>query len=276
MNNLEVISKLALEAVAEGKRKDTQVELLHCENLKLKVKHDDLLADYDQLHSDCELAESNAELARAVSKSLIKESSEKDAAIESIESVNALLSSRDELLQAENDRLRKVERENQVLRNDNKKLVDQVKRHQQAKPKKVKPVKIGAGVARLTEENKRLNQYISELLKWGQVSPQYLDSFTHSKQGRLDIIDLKVEESDVSEVGGLDPRVKECQRFIVVNKYNSIKMLTAVKGEDGIHKPKAPKGWTVQIDDEVLEHITKYSKKAETVNKQINAHIKAS
>jgi len=163
-----------------------------------------------------------------------------------------------------------------VLRNDNKKLVDQVKRHQQAKPKKVKPVKIGAGVAKLTMENKRLNTYIAELLIWGQVSPQYLDSFEHSKQGRIDIIDLKRETSDVAEVGGLDPRIKSCQRFIVVNKYNSIKMLTVVKGEDGIHQPKAPKGWTVQLDDEVLEYITKYSKKAETVNKQINAHIKAS
>ncbi len=81
--------------------------------------------------------------------------------------------------------------------------------------------------------------------------------------------------SDVAEVGGLDPRIKSCQRFIVVNKYNSIKMLTTVDGEEGIHQPKAPKGWTVQLDDEVLTHIATYSKKADAVNAHVNAHIKA-
>ena len=113
--------------------------------------------------------------------------------------------------------MQKVERENEVLKKDLKKSQEQVKRLKAAPSKKSKPVKIGAGVAQLTLEKKRLNKYISELLAWGQVSPQYIDTLQHSTQGRLDIIDLKHEDADVSELGETDKHIKSCQRFIVIS-----------------------------------------------------------
>ena len=167
-----------------------------------------------------------------------------------------------------------LKRENDVLKKDLKKSQDQVKRNKAAKPKQAKPVKIGAGVAKLTLENKRLNKYISELLAWGQVTPQYLDSFKHSVQGRLDIIDLKNEDSDVSEIGSVDKEIKSCRRFIVINNYNSIQMVTTVKGDEGMHNPIAPEGHHVTIDEEVNDYIFKYIAKSEVVNKQVNESIK--
>ena len=71
MNNLEVLSKLAIEAIAADSRKDTTMELMRLSNVSLTKEHNNLLIDYDNLHRDCEIAESNVNNTDNLTKRLV-------------------------------------------------------------------------------------------------------------------------------------------------------------------------------------------------------------
>lgn len=266
MNLLQTIEKLAVEANAEGTRRDKQIEILRGANNKLIADHSELCLDYDQLHKDCEASEQSAALCKMSNKGLLKELAEKDAAIIAIKEVNQLLSSRDELLQNEIDRLKNIERENQVLKNDNRKLKDQVIRHQKVKP--VKAPKVTRSYKQIQQTNEKLNKYIGELVKYGNSAPQFLVGLKHSKQGVMDFIDCKPEPMGVQEKGG-DEIKKMVQRVIIINQNNSTKVMTRIIGEEGLHTCKIPTGGTVQIDDEVRDHVNKYFKTLDEMNEKL-------
>ena len=250
MNLLQTIEKLAVEANAEGTRRDKQIEIIRGELVSVKADHETLLTDYDQLHDDCKAAEQSASLCKVSNKGLLKELAEKDLAIKAIEETNTILSDRDRLLQAEIDRLKGIERENQVLKNDNKKLKAQVVRHQQVKP--IKAPKVTRSYKQLKQAYEESQNHIVEMAKHLERSPQTEGVFKHSTQGFIDLYRLNSVLMTIDRNGN-GPVDVEVERMIVMNSYNSCKVITRINGEPELGKVTLPKGGVISVDEEMLK-----------------------
>lgn len=284
-NLLETIQILATEAAAEGARRDKQVAILQAENAAINGKHNDLLKDYDQLHIDCESAESTLALfksnvaidnkaAKKAFSELEEELEASQSALQSIQQVNEFLSGQNESLQEAAKQLKLMTRQCEVLTKDLAKAKAQVVRAKEAKPKQVKAPKKSMQYRQLEQQNAQLNKYIQELVDYGQKAPQFLGGLKHSTQGVMDMVDCKPEKMSVREKGG-DEREVLVQRVIVINKNNSTKVMTRIIGEPGLHTCKIPTGGTVKIDDEVREHVEDYFKTLDDMSNKLKQQRKA-
>lgn len=279
VNIYDTAIELFTEAKEESKRAATTVELMRLNNVKLTQEHDELLKDYDQLYLDCEQAEAAITDTGNLTTRLMAVSS----AVESLTDDNVELQAK--LKQALNEALnvsglnKKIaeqaveikslaayKRKTEVLARDLKLAEAKL---QTAKTKPVKQAKVTKSHKKLQEENLRLNKYIKELVEYGQSAPQFLGGLKHSKQGVMDFVDCKPELMSVKE-GPDSPEVEKLvQRVIVINKHNSNKTMTRIIGEPGLHTCKISKGCTVQIDDEVREHVEEYFKTLDVMNAKL-------
>ena len=84
------------------------------------------------------------------------------------------------------------------------------------------------------------------------VSPQFECQFEHSKQGIIDLYRLNSTVMTINRngEGAMDVHV---ERMIVMNSFNSCKIVTRIKGTKELGSVTLPKGGTVSVDEEVLK-----------------------
>lgn len=280
LNTLETAMKLLTEVGAESKRTATTTELTRLTNISLVSEYGELLKDYDQIHKDCEKAELSVTDSAVITSRLMSTSN----AVESL--TDDLCNANDTIIKLENDQLsmaamqRKVaaqaveikslsayKKKSEVLSRDLKAMESN---YQKARAVQVKPVKtVKASHSQLQKKNDQLNKYISELVKYGESAPQFAGGLKHSTQGVMDFIDAKPERMSVKESADGPEIEKLVQRVFVINMHNSVKVMTRIIGEPGLHTCKIGKGCTVQIDDEVRDHVTEYFKTLDEMNAKL-------
>lgn len=265
---LETIEKLAVEANAADKRKSKQVAILQDEAVINKALTLDMKDEIERLKTESAEALSSSQLCKINNKSLLQELADMEVGLSAVQETNAIMSDLNKALQDENTRLKKIERERDVLSKDNKKLKDNLAK---AKSKAEKPAKekVNMKYMKLQETNAALNKYITELVTFGQTAPQFMGGLKHSTQGVMDFIDCKPEMMSVEDPKTQEVREVSVQRIIVINKHNSVKVMTRIIGEDGLHTVKIAKGCTVTIDDEVRDHVIAYNKTADEVDSKL-------
>ena len=143
----------------------------------------------------------------------------------------------------------------------------QVKFDKKDKAKPIKPVRQTVGYMQLVAELKREKAHNLEMVQFGATAPQWLGGYRHSKHGVYDFVDLKPEQLDIREKDSDEHVTKLIQRVVVINSHNSVKIVTRIIGEPGLHSVKIGKGCAVQIDDEIRDHIDEYFKLLDQSNK---------
>lgn len=284
MNNLESAIVLIAKEQAENKSLQDTYKLTNLVNISLIKKFDELEFYCDGLVYDLHMAESVNNNSDELTKRLMSTSS----AVEEL--TDDLCVANDTNAKLVNDSLsmaalqRKVADKNieikslnvykrkfEVASKDLKSTLDklQVEKVKNSLSKPVKQPKVTKNYKDLQAENARLNDYIKQLVEYGNTAPQYAGGLKHSKQGVMDFLDSKAELMGVTDPKTGESREVMVQRMFVINQHNSVKTLTRIVGEEGVHTVKVPKGGTVTIDDEVKDHVTEYFNKLDDMNGKI-------
>lgn len=263
INLLTTAIKLLEEVGAENNASADVYQLTKLANISLIKNFDELELYCDQVEADCKKAESAVTDSTTITNRLKSVSS----AVESL--TDELCDANDTIGKLRNDSLsmaalqRKIaeqaieikklsvyKRKNEVMAKD---LAD-------AKKQALRSNRSPAATGGFKSEGQKItqrklnaaNNVIADYAAHYLVSPQFEGQVNHSEQGIIDLYRLNQVTMSVQRNGEEIQEVK-VERMIVMNSYNSCKVITRINGVHELGKATIPKGGVIKLDDEMLE-----------------------
>lgn len=264
LNTIQQVEKLVSQLADNDARKDTDLMLARLSNQSLVKEVEEFNKDYQSLLMECQEAESLVTDSTALTQRLISTS----AAVESL--TDDLCDAKESIGKLENESLsmaglqRQIAEKNIEIKSLNaykrkaevlaKELKAMEANYQNARTKQANPgksVKSSLGArkleAKLNEADKVIAGYASHYL----VSPQFEGDYQHSKQGVISLYRLNPVLMTIDRNGDGAEDVK-VERMILMNSYNSCKVITRIAGENQLGHVSLPKGCTISVDDEMM------------------------